>query len=60
MYVYMFISFGLACPKAQKATYHIVPTGYSGDLDELEGDQFISWNVYTAWVVTANTGYFVT
>lgn len=40
MYVYLFISFGLECLKAQKATYNSVPTGYSGDLDGLEINLF--------------------
>lgn len=40
MYVYMFVSFGLKCPKTWKATYSIVYTGSSEDMDGLEGDTF--------------------
>lgn len=41
MYVYVFVSFGLERPKAQKATYNMVHTGYPGDLNGLEGDSFL-------------------
>lgn len=39
-YMYMFVSFGLECPKAQKRTYSTAPTVYSGDWDGLEGDYY--------------------
>ena len=32
----MCISFDIQCPEAQNATYNIVYTGYSGDLEGLE------------------------
>lgn len=37
-HVYIFVSFGLECPKTQKATDNTAHSGYLGDLDGLERD----------------------